>query len=185
GTESKAVVSLIDIFPTLLNMNPGSDLAGYNLDGASLWPIIKGKDLKEKRDYVVSTFGRGNNVVIGHDWQYIHYFDGSEELYNMNEDPEQFNNLANDVAYNTIKKELHSQLPEYPEVKHFVRMDEWKAIIHNDKQKKDILFNIYENNGIMESRNLIDDKQEVYQAILKGLEDMVDPGKYIALGNNP
>lgn len=43
---------------------------------------------------------------------YIHYYDGSEELYNRQSDTEEWNNFAHLVAHQKIKSELAEYLPE-------------------------------------------------------------------------
>ena len=104
-------VSLLDIYPTLVELcklpNPGS----HDLDGSSLLPVLKGND-KYKRAPVISTWGRKNHAVIGEDYYYISYRNGSEELYNMDDDMYQWRNLANDKAYRNIIDSLSYFFPK-------------------------------------------------------------------------
>jgi arylsulfatase A-like enzyme len=91
GSVSAAPVSLIDVFPTLLELTglpPREDLDGYPLT-----PLLRNPDLRW--DLGAVTFhGHGNTSVFLEDWHYIHYSDGSKELYNLTEDPREFTNLA-------------------------------------------------------------------------------------------
>ena len=44
-------------------------------------------------------------------WRYIHYADGSEELYARGDDPEEFKNLASDAAYKEVVEDLRKWIP--------------------------------------------------------------------------
>jgi hypothetical protein len=43
--------------------------------------------------------------VRSRDWRYIQYGDGTEELYDHREDPDEWNNLAGDAQYASVKAE--------------------------------------------------------------------------------
>jgi arylsulfatase A-like enzyme len=108
GSLCHRPVSLIDIYPTLL------DLAGLpvraGLDGASLKPLLEHPD----RDWdtpALITFLRGNHAVRSERWSYIRYHEGSEELYDRRQDPNEWVNLAKDPALSGIKRELARWLP--------------------------------------------------------------------------
>ncbi len=45
-------------------------------------------------------------------WRYIRYKDGTEELYHMSDDPDQFTNLAADPKLATTKSALARWLPK-------------------------------------------------------------------------
>ena len=107
--STAAAVSLVDIYPTLV------EAAGLNvtqkLDGVSLMPLFK--DPEATWDHaVVSTWLPNNHVVIKDHWRYIHYKEGNEELYDMQNDPDEFTNLANDPRFAGQKAALARYLPE-------------------------------------------------------------------------
>jgi hypothetical protein len=56
----------------------------------------------------VVTWERGSHSVLLDGWNYIHYKDGSEELYNHVTDPYEYHNLAGKKVFrkriNTMKK---------------------------------------------------------------------------------
>ena len=109
GTRIDTPVGLVDIYPTLL------DLAGLpakpDVDGQSLVPLLKDPRAKWDRPALM-TQGRGNHAVRSRDWRYIHYKDGTEELYDMEHDPLQFTNLADQSDFQTTKKSLTTQLQQ-------------------------------------------------------------------------
>lgn len=98
GTVVDDVVNLVDIFPTLV------DMAGLtppdHLDGTSLMPLVMGEDGAEGPGFSV-TWMYGSVLYRDADYAYILYEDGSEELYDMINDPAQTVNLALDPAYAT------------------------------------------------------------------------------------
>ena len=49
---------------------------------------------------------------MNQDWRYIHYADGTEELYDVRRDPHERKNLAVDPAFNPVKKKLAASAPE-------------------------------------------------------------------------
>lgn len=103
-------VGLIDVFPTLV------DLCGLpvpnNLDGLSVKPLMKASaEAGEKpwRHAVMSIYGRGNVSLRSEKYRYIHYQDGSEELYDMLADPNEWINLC----HPTIKPELQTVVDDF------------------------------------------------------------------------
>ena len=51
-------------------------------------------------------------AVMNRNWRYIRYADGSEELYNVREDPNEWHNLAGHPEMEDVKKKLASSAPE-------------------------------------------------------------------------
>jgi arylsulfatase A-like enzyme len=107
--RSARAVNLIDIYPTVL------DLAGLpakeGLYGQSLRPLLESPTVVWKRPSV-TTQGRGNHAVRDDRWRYIRYADGSEELYDHENDPNEWTNLANDGAHLEVIERLKQYLPK-------------------------------------------------------------------------
>jgi len=109
GLTSSRAVSLLDIYPTLV------DLCGLpeaeRLEGQTLVPLIGNPDLEWEKP-VLSTWRYKNHAVRSDEWRYIHYRDGGEELYNLIDDPGEHTNLAGDPQYANIIVEHKKWLPE-------------------------------------------------------------------------
>ncbi len=107
GAVSPRPVSLMDVYPTLL------DLAGLaaegGLDGRSLVPLLRNPEAPWQP--AVTTFGRMNHAVRSEDYRYIRYADGSEELYDHRVDPMEWTNLAADELYADTKHSMAQWLP--------------------------------------------------------------------------
>jgi len=108
GQRCDRAVSLLDIYPTLIDLCGLSPRAG--LEGTSLMPLLK--DPKAPREQpAVTTFGRNNHSVRDERWRLIRYADGSEELYDHQVDPLEWKNLAGDATYASVKARLAKWLP--------------------------------------------------------------------------
>ena len=109
GTQCDRPVSLLDIYPTLIELSGGEP--NIALEGKSLMPLLQDPFLETNRA-VVTTFGKNNHGVRSKRWRYIHYKDGSEELYDHQNDPNEFTNIAYNKEFEKIKKDLAKWLPE-------------------------------------------------------------------------
>jgi len=99
----------LDIYPTLI------DLCGLppreGLEGTSLLPLLKDPD--SSRDCpALTTHGRRNHSIRSRGWRYTRYADGTEELYDHQQDPMEWTNLASDPKHATIKRDLACWLPD-------------------------------------------------------------------------
>lgn len=122
GVQSKEAVSLLDIYPTLVDLcNLPED---SKLEGNSLVPLIK-KPQSSWDKPVLSTWYYKNHSVRSNDWRYIHYRDGEEELYDHQNDPGEHINLAGDPKYTDVIENLKKYLPEKDAIP--AGSDEWKG----------------------------------------------------------
>jgi choline-sulfatase len=100
---------LLDIYPTLI------DLCGLpprdGLEGHSLEPQLQ--DAAAQREWpAITTHGPDNHAVRSQRYRYIRYADGSEELYDMESDPNEWTNLVSDADYASVRDEHRRWLPE-------------------------------------------------------------------------
>ena len=110
AAECKAPVSLIDIYPTLIDLCKLPEI-GNQLAGTSLMPLSQNPGMTWDIP-AISTYLPGNFAVHYKQWNYIRYANGSEELYNIVEDEPEFYNLANNPQYTALKDTLKGFLPE-------------------------------------------------------------------------
>ncbi len=108
GGRCSRPAELLDIYPTLI------DLCGLpaqsELEGHSLAPQLK--DAKAPREWpAITTHNAGNHGIRTEDWRYIRYADGSEELYDMQRDPNEWTNLAKDPQHAATKTALQKWVP--------------------------------------------------------------------------
>jgi arylsulfatase A-like enzyme len=85
--------------------------ARSDLEGHSLVPQLQ--DASAPREWpAITTHNKGNHGIRTEDWRYIHYADGSEEFYDMKNDPNEWTNLASDPKHAAKKTELAKWLPK-------------------------------------------------------------------------
>lgn len=100
GVEKKARCSqpaeLLDMYPTLVELCglPPRD----DLEGVSLAPQLGDADARRERP-AISSHNRGNHAVRSEFWRYIRYADGSQELYDLRKDPNEWTNLVGDPRH--------------------------------------------------------------------------------------
>ncbi|MCU0458224.1 MAG: sulfatase [Bacteroidales bacterium] len=102
-------VSLIDMYPTFIELCHLPDVAG--LEGESLVAALKNPSGSKDRNVFLPGNERGSYAVINTNWRYIHYSDGAEELYNVTEDPNEWNNLAVDENFQSVVKKMKKSAP--------------------------------------------------------------------------
>lgn len=177
NAECRQPVSLVDLYPTMMAIN-GITIRD-ELDGNSLIPLLHNPGQKYQ-DYVISTFGRGNHSIRTEQWRYTRYYDGSEELYNLIEDPGEFNNLSGTGRFDVIKKELISRLPENNNIEYFVSMGFWKAIIHKEREKSK-LYNFQDNKAVPEEKNVYNEHPEIIDKMLTYIAENNITQKYLSI----
>ena len=99
---------LLDIYPTLVELCklPARDV----LEGHSLVPQLT--DATADRQWpAITTHNHDNNSVRSEYWRYIQYADGSEELYDLRNDPNEWHNLAGAAQHMAVLAEHQRWLP--------------------------------------------------------------------------
>lgn len=102
-------VELLDIYPTLAELAHGE--TPPHLEGESLLRLLHDPKAERTRP-AITTHNRGNHGIRTERWRYIHYADGSEELYDMQADPNEWTNLADQSEHAATLKELRGWLPK-------------------------------------------------------------------------
>jgi choline-sulfatase len=90
---------LLDIFPTLIELcglPPRSELEGH-----SLVPQLRDANIPRAWP-AITTHNQNCHSIRSVRWRYIRYADGSEELYDVVNDPHEWTNLANDPRYREV-----------------------------------------------------------------------------------
>jgi arylsulfatase K len=96
GAEVAAPVSLVDIYPTLMDMAGIAQPDG--LDGHSLMPELTGRTAT-RPDWVLGEYhdtscNTGTFMLRRADWKYIAYVGQPPQLFNLRDDPEEVTNAA-------------------------------------------------------------------------------------------
>lgn len=176
---SERMVNLLDLAPTL------ADATGVPLreewEGNSLLPLVANPSA-EWQGYTHTTFGLGNHTVSTPRWQYIHYFDGSAELYDLRDDPHEFVNLANDPKYAGTMEQLRQHVPSEPQWKHFVRYHNFKGAVPADGSKMK-LFDLAYRNDVNEQDDVAKDYPHVVAKIEAWLKETQPESKFLSMAD--
>ena len=108
GQKSLRPVSLMDVYPSLLELC-NLPANGRN-EGVSLVPLLKDPAAQWERT-AITTYGRNNHAVRNGSHRYIRYEDASEELYDLQHDPNEWTNLAKQPGSKEVKRRLSQWLP--------------------------------------------------------------------------
>jgi arylsulfatase A-like enzyme len=119
GLSCSTPVSAVDLYPTIL------DLANLELrpeehsDGVSLLPLLRGDSIPLRPliwhyPHYGNQGGDPVSIIRLGEWKLIHYYEtGAEELYNLNDDIGEKNDLSEKKP--ELAADLHKQLFEYLE----------------------------------------------------------------------
>ena len=109
GGRCPRPVSLLDIYPTLIDLCGVAPRQG--LEGLSLLAQLKDPSARRAAP-ALTTYLRGNHSVRDERWRYIRYSDGAEELYDHDNDPQEWTNLAGKPEFGELKARLAQWLPK-------------------------------------------------------------------------
>ncbi len=108
GRQCSHVVNLMDLHPTL------QELCGVpvtaNLQCRSLVPLLENPEADWSHP-TVTTHGRGNYAVRDERYRYIRYRNGEEELYDHQNDPLEWKNIAANSSSKAVIEQLRIHLP--------------------------------------------------------------------------
>lgn len=163
-------VNLLDIYPTLVDI---CGLPEYSiLEGTSLFPLIKDKNI-EWNNLSITSMGRRTQSISTDQWRYILYFDGSEELYDINKDPNEWINLAYHDNFSEIKNKLNSNIIEDLQIKRSARMGNWKIIEETDGNI--LLFDLNTPPGLTETADVANLHPDLIDKIKEKFINYKDP----------
>ncbi|MHC4173200.1 MAG: sulfatase [Planctomycetota bacterium] len=103
-------VNTLDLFPTLVDCCALKGPA-HRLQGQSLRPLLENPDAAWERP-AITTYGRGYFSARDERYRYIQYPDGTEELYDHETDPHEFENLAHRPELEPVKQRLGKWIPK-------------------------------------------------------------------------
>jgi len=109
GQRCGRPVGLIDLFPTmteLCGLPPRPDNSGQ-----SLVPLLSQPEAAF-REAILTTYARSNHTLCGDRFRYTRYEDGSEELYDHEDDPNEWTNLALKADYREQMDRYRRLLPD-------------------------------------------------------------------------
>ncbi len=109
GKKTDVTVSLIDMYPTFTELCSLPE-PGHQLEGQSIATTLADPDSAKDRTVYLPYVTPDEYALINRDLRYIHYKDG-EELYDLTNDPNEWNNLASETNYADKKEQIKKLAP--------------------------------------------------------------------------
>ncbi len=115
GLRSNAAVGLIDLYPTLCaaaGITPPDDLEGIDIS-----PALTGKPLARRdlfcESVVLHQPEHAGCMLRRDQWKYALYLDGTEELYDLSADPDEWNDLSGDPATEALRDDFRAAVRQF------------------------------------------------------------------------
>ncbi|MEE3177065.1 MAG: sulfatase-like hydrolase/transferase [Verrucomicrobiota bacterium] len=102
-------VSLLSLAPTLLELSGLDPIKTH--DGPSLVPLLADPNFNWPHVAITHLDTPGSFGISSKRWRYIKYSNGGEELYDIEGDPYEWINLANEDLHQSTLKRLRSRAP--------------------------------------------------------------------------
>ncbi len=125
GTKEQRFVEAIDLLPTFLDVVE-SPVSKHRLEGNSLIPLLKGENTKDWKEFVFSEIDYAFNearkilnigasdarafMIRNSDWKYIYYKEFDPQLFDLKNDPDEFNDLGKSEKHSKIREEMKELL---------------------------------------------------------------------------
>ena len=121
GVREKRFVEAVDLLPTFLDAVESS-MSKHRLEGQSLLPIIRGDKVSNWKESVFSEIDYSFNearkilnigasdarayMIRNNKWKYIYYKGFPPQLFDLRNDPDEFNDLGQLPEYSKIIEEM-------------------------------------------------------------------------------
>ncbi len=125
GTANDAFVEAIDMVPTFMEAT-GAPPAPHRIEGCSILPLIRGETVDDWRDAVFSEIDYGfyaaretldvapsdaRGYMIRTDrWKYIVFKGFAPQLFDLQEDPDEFHDLGRSEAHESVRRDMQDRL---------------------------------------------------------------------------
>ena len=113
GKSTDELVEMVDIYPTIAELAGLSGKVPSKLDGSSLTALMKDPAKAKGRDEAYTVVGNKSKMgesIKTQAFRYNYWADGSEELYDQVNDPEEYTNLVSSKAHAKTLKQMRARL---------------------------------------------------------------------------
>lgn len=112
--RADAMLSHCDIMPTILDLIGAENPAADTLPGRSFAPLLRGEPFEQDADIIITSEYGNVRMIRTRRWKYIHRYPyGEHELYDLENDPGEYNNLYGGAEYSDLTADLKSRLDKW------------------------------------------------------------------------
>jgi len=117
GTSCTTITELLDLYPTLTELCGFAGQEPAILQGKSLVGCLSGEQQEDADAYAYTVSYQGRDASIRTQrWRYTRWGEnieqGNEELYDHENDPEEFVNLADNAGYQNVMEEMRNHFEQ-------------------------------------------------------------------------
>ena len=110
GIKTNVTASLIDMYPTFVEMC-GLNSPRQRLEGTSLAATLKNPADATDRNVFLPHMNPGEYAIINRNWRYISYGNDGDELYDVTQDPHEWDNVASDPRHVSLISQMKESAP--------------------------------------------------------------------------
>jgi len=163
-------VQLLDLYPTLLEL---CDLPENTMnEGHSLTSLLENPASDNWNHYATTVYGKDNVAIADERYRLIQYADGSQEFYDLKEDPNEWVNLAGEAEYRHKISEFQAQIPKeqanYSNFTYYSFNKYFKEIT----KKPDVY--LYNPSDLLYAKQLYKQKKEPFVELVNKLKSDAD-----------
>ena len=116
GRRVEENVSLVDLYPSILalaDVEIPADLP-LSIDGHDFTPLLRGEPVSWPNEVIVENYGEGTirpvRAIVKDRYKYIYVHEQPAQLYDLNRDPDEWWNVAEDPRYADIAELLRARV---------------------------------------------------------------------------
>ena len=151
-------VSLIDIAPTLMDLAVVENETRTEMEGRSLLPLLQGEKQQDRdamAEYHAEGVFRACIMLRNERYKYVYIEDAQPQLFDLIEDPDEWQNLAGNPDHRTVESELRKTIENRFDIKSLSSNIEQK--LH---QKKIVNAAMHRNNQAWDYQPFFDAAQQ-------------------------
>ncbi|MEZ5931205.1 MAG: alkaline phosphatase family protein [Alphaproteobacteria bacterium] len=165
GTVSDALVESIDLAATFIEV-AGGDVPDHIVEGRSLLPLLHGQEPAGWRDFVISEYNYSVTpmaarlglepkqavlfMVADHRWKLIHAEGFRPMLFDLQNDPNEFEDRGGDPAFDDVRAMMYDRLFTWSRrhAQRTTRSDAELRAMRGKSRRRGILLGVYEGSDV-------------------------------------
>jgi arylsulfatase A-like enzyme len=167
GTVCDELVEAIDVTATLVEA-AGGEAQPHRLEGRSLLPFLHGEPVPDWRNYVISEYDYSSHpvaarlgvapknarlyMVADKRWKFVHAKGFRPQLFDLQNDPQEFHDLGADAAYAVVIQKFYGHLTEWAlrDAQRTTKSDHQIIETRGKSRRRGILLGVWDESDVPE-----------------------------------